>query len=131
MADVAEATVSDHPNQHRYTDEEHEEAVAVALPVFVAKVDCVIHKDLCRQQGVMAYPTLRLFIDGQPWQGGDYRGHRTIVEMVHWLQSVEGVYKEQVADPNTKLHTLHEGKFGLTFPQKSLLCFLVSCFTEG
>ncbi|KAL7568997.1 hypothetical protein ACA910_021288 [Epithemia clementina (nom. ined.)] len=108
MVDVAEAAVEGRPHAHDYSDEEYNEAVKVELPVMIAKVDCVIHKELCQQQAIMAYPTLRLFIDGEPWRGGDYAGHRTVVELTHWLQSVEKVYKEEVEDPQTKLHMIHE-----------------------
>ena len=110
MVDVAEVKVEASPHAHTYSDEDFAEAVKVELPVMIAKVDCVIQKDLCRAQSIMAYPTLRLFIDGEPWQGGDYRGHRTVVEFTHWLQSVEAIFQEEVKDPKTRLHKLHEGE---------------------
>ena len=36
------------------------------------------------KQRIMGYPTLRLFVNGKPYngpEGSDYRGHRTVVEV--------------------------------------------------
>jgi hypothetical protein len=41
-------------------------------------------------------------VDGEVWSGGDYRGHRTLLEMVEWLYFVE----EQV-QKNESLRQLH------------------------
>lgn len=106
MLDVAEAIVDEHP--HEYSEEDYKEAVKVELPVMIAKIDCVVHHELCVEQQIFAYPTLRLFIDGQMWRGGDYDGHRTVTEITHWLQSVEEEYKKEVDDPKTRLHAIHE-----------------------
>jgi len=94
MADVAEdnlrkditANLNDrsHPD---YSDEEYKDALKAELPVVVAKVDCVVHKDLCMKNLISGYPTLRLYVDGM-WHG-DYSGDRTILEMVHWLTERE------------------------------------------
>lgn len=96
MTDVAEHIVNQ--RDHEYSEEELAHAKKVELPVMIAKVDCVQHKDLCMSQRLMAYPTLRLFVDGEPWQGGDYRGHRTVAEMADWLQQVEDKHKEDLDD---------------------------------
>lgn len=72
-----------------YDSEDYEEAEKIRLPVMVGKVDCVIHKEVCQRHAIRAYPTLRLFHNGQPWGGGDYRGHRTLISMVEWLYFVE------------------------------------------
>lgn len=81
---------------HDYSKEDYDEALKVKLPVMVAKVDCVDHKDLCFNEQVWAYPTLRLFVNGMP--AADYRGDRTVLEMVHWLAHVEETHKNQVGD---------------------------------
>lgn len=91
MTDVAE----DLARQHDYTDEELEHAKKVHIPVMVAKVDCVQHQKLCMDQNIMAYPTLRLFVDGERWRGGDYRGHRVLVDMADWLQQIEDTHKTE------------------------------------
>mmetsp|Transcript_6781 Transcript_6781/g.8787 ORF Transcript_6781/g.8787 Transcript_6781/m.8787 type:complete len:523 (+) Transcript_6781:194-1762(+) len=106
MIDVAEDKVEEHNPD--ISDEEYEAAVKVHLPVMVAKVDCVIHKELCHKQMIQAYPTLRLFVDGERWKAGDYKGHRTVTEMVHWLTSVEDAYKEEVGKNETRLHAVHQ-----------------------
>mmetsp|Transcript_40375 Transcript_40375/g.121661 ORF Transcript_40375/g.121661 Transcript_40375/m.121661 type:complete len:561 (-) Transcript_40375:397-2079(-) len=89
MTDVAEVKVDENIEEHGhdYSDEEYDEAVKVELPVFVAKIDCVIHGDLCMKQVIRGYPTLRLFHDGEHMS--DYRGHREVVEMTHWLTNIE------------------------------------------
>jgi thiol-disulfide isomerase/thioredoxin len=110
MDDVAEDNAKGHPDD--YTPEDFEEAKKLAQPVVIAKVDCVTHPEVCnKQENIRAYPTLRLFVDGEPWRGGDYRGHRTLIEMVEWLQVVEDMHKEAMgANKQTRtLHTAHEG----------------------
>lgn len=108
MADVAEKRVE--ANQHEYSEEEYEHAKTVELPVLIAKIDCVDHKDLCQQQGIRAYPTLRLFVNGEAWHGGEYRGHRTVVELADWLRKVEDAYKEEKPDAPRALEDAHGGK---------------------
>ena len=111
MTDVAETNLQKDPNHHEYSNEEYEKARDVELPVFVAKVDCVAHADVCREHHIMAYPTLRLFVDGQPWKGGDYHGHRTVLEMIHYLQQVEEEHKKDFGDlAEKKLKDAHDGK---------------------
>jgi thiol-disulfide isomerase/thioredoxin len=46
------------------TEEELAKAMQVKHPVLVAKVDCVTEVELCRQESIMAYPTLILFVNG-------------------------------------------------------------------
>lgn len=79
-----------------YSEEEYSEAVKVNIPVMIAKVDCVIHKTLCFEQQIWAYPTLRLFVNGVPT--ADYRGDRTVLEMVHWLANVEEYHKKKIGE---------------------------------
>jgi thiol-disulfide isomerase/thioredoxin len=107
-------------NVHRdeYADEDLEAAKKVKLPVTIAKIDCVTNPKVCnQQQRIQAYPTLRLFVDGTPWRGGDYRGHRTIIEMVEWLYYIEEQHKNmldkegQEGEQARTLHTAHQGMF--------------------
>lgn len=95
MTDVAEDLVHEHGEGRDYSEEDIEHARRVHLPVMVAKIDCVVEKTLCMQEGIMGYPTLRLFVDGKRWKGGDYRSHRTVVQMTDWLQQVEDAHKEE------------------------------------
>eukprot|EP00536_Pseudo-nitzschia_multiseries_P009542 jgi/Psemu1/288535/fgenesh1_pg.269_\ len=90
--------------------------------VAIGKVDCVEHSDVCKEHDIQAYPTLRLFVDGSPWMSmfknkngeqitalsgsSDYRGHRTVLEMIEWLHFVE----EQVEEDEgaRTLHRAHQ-----------------------
>jgi thiol-disulfide isomerase/thioredoxin len=79
-------------DNHHYSDEDYEQAVNVMAPVLVTRIDCVAHHDICIEQQIRAYPTMRLFIDGKA--AGDYDGHRTVMELVHWLGSMEAEHRE-------------------------------------
>jgi len=72
-----------------YDSEDYDAAEKVRLPVMVGKVDCVLHGIVCKTHAIRAYPTLQLFHNGEPWLGGEYRGHRTVMSMVEWLYFVE------------------------------------------
>jgi thiol-disulfide isomerase/thioredoxin len=56
------------------------------LHVDVARVDCVANEDLCRAQGIRAFPTLRLFKHGKQY-GKDYKEDRTVDALVAFLES--------------------------------------------
>eukprot|EP00978_Attheya_sp_CCMP212_P002671 scaffold5469_cov54-Attheya_sp.AAC.3 len=101
MSAAAEAKVhaANEEREHKYTDEEYEEAMEVELPVMIAKVDCVTNHNLCNSHHILAYPTLRLFVDGEPYVKGDYRGHRTVLEMAKFLMAVEEDHKKESEDP--------------------------------
>ena len=76
----------------------------------IAKIDCVSHPHVCNvQEHIRAYPTLRLFVDGERWKGGDYRGHRTVLEMVEWLLWVEEQHKTNMDDDEKTIQIAHEG----------------------
>ena len=81
-------------NKHDYSEEDYQHALKVDRPVVIAKVDCVDHHNLCLEQGIRAYPTLRLFVDGKKYEKGDYGGHRTLVELTDWLTQVEEEHKK-------------------------------------
>ena len=46
------------------------------MPVGVAKVDCMAEADLCREQRIMAFPTIRWYHSGNP-VSPDYKMDRT------------------------------------------------------
>lgn len=109
MTAVAEHIIGE---EHSYTEDEYEHALKVKLPVMVAKVDCVQNHDFCRKQMIMAYPTLRLFVDGERWPGGDYRGHRTVTEMADYLAQVEDTHKtEKGSDAAKTVELAHRCEF--------------------
>jgi thiol-disulfide isomerase/thioredoxin len=87
MNDASDESVED--GEEKYGEQEFKSAEALDVPVIIAKVDCVNHKTLCQQQDIRAYPTLRLFVKGQPYEGGDYHGHRTVIDLVQFLKLSE------------------------------------------
>ena len=96
MYEVAENRVEqdleDNPHkEHKYDEEDYAAAIAVELPVLVGKVDCVDHQELCAEQSIQGYPTLKFFVDGV--YKGDYRGHRTVVELAHFIEEMEKEHK--------------------------------------
>lgn len=72
---------------HHYSDDEYETSVNRMAPVLVTKLNCSVHHSICKEQGIRVYPTMRVFVDGEA--KGDYNGHRTIMELVHWLAHIE------------------------------------------
>ena len=99
--------------EYDYTEEDYQDALKVKLPVMVAKVDCVLHKKLCFEQQIWAYPTLRLFVKGNPV--ADYRGDRTVLEMVHWLANVEEEHKRQIGEEQFNVLRADESEFTMIF----------------
>ncbi|KAG0198463.1 protein disulfide-isomerase precursor [Mortierella sp. GBA30] len=53
----------------------------IGIPI--AKVDCTVEKDLCQEQGVSGYPTLKVFRDGEP---SDYNSARKADAIVSYLK---------------------------------------------
>lgn len=67
---------------------QHAEIDVFRLPVLIAKVDCVEHHEFCRTQNIVAYPTIQLYVNGKKY-GGDYYGHRTVLDFTDYLATVE------------------------------------------
>lgn len=59
---------------------------AEQIPVSIVKVDCDANRDLCVSHKVQAYPTLRLFKDGEG-QPPDYRFDRTVKALTDFIKS--------------------------------------------
>ena len=112
--------VHNHKHPDDYSDQEYNDALAVELPVMVAKIDCVVHKQLCFDNQIWAYPTLRLFVEGEA--KADYRGDRTVLEMVHWLSLVEESHKKYLGEDAFKVKAADESK---SFPND--FCFIFLC----
>mmetsp|Transcript_11484 Transcript_11484/g.33055 ORF Transcript_11484/g.33055 Transcript_11484/m.33055 type:complete len:562 (+) Transcript_11484:364-2049(+) len=108
------------PEQARTVEEHMKDEIR--QQVVIAKLDCAEHDDVCDEYDIRAYPTLRLFVDGSPWKdlfkdkngetisalngSSDYRGHRTVLEMIEWLHFVEEqVQKDEGA---RTLHRAHQ-----------------------
>jgi len=66
-----------------------EHVEAESLDVQVVKVDCVVQRDLCRQQRIMAFPTIRWYNKGQA-VSPDYKLDRTVDALVGYaLRHIE------------------------------------------
>uniref|UniRef100_A0A7S2SF83 Thioredoxin domain-containing protein n=1 Tax=Rhizochromulina marina TaxID=1034831 RepID=A0A7S2SF83_9STRA len=82
-----------HPTWEKFA----EDMEGAGLPVRVAKVNCVEEPDLCRNQKIMAFPTLRFFHHGDPVTGGDYRSDRTTDALMDFAKrklEMEDQYKK-------------------------------------
>ncbi len=55
------------------------------MPIGVANVDCQEHSDLCREQRVMAFPTLRWY-ENKEAQMPDYKSDRTVAALVGYAK---------------------------------------------
>ena len=67
------------------------------------------------EQGLRAYPTLRLFADGEKF-GSDYSGHRTIVDFTDYLATVEKQYLQdhgKVDFSDIVARQIHEERGGI------------------
>ncbi|KAI9101772.1 thioredoxin-like domain-containing protein [Phlyctochytrium arcticum] len=49
----------------------------------IAKVDCTIASDLCQEQGIEGYPTLKVFRDGS---SADYKGQSTSDNIISYMR---------------------------------------------
>ena len=82
------------PNDMRQNEEDWKKDFSkedwFGLPVVIARLDCVHYPEFCAQHGIRAYPTLRLFIDGEKMP--DYHGDRTVVSFTHYLATMEVEY---------------------------------------
>lgn len=66
------------------------------MPVGVGTIDCVAQADLCREQKIMAFPTLRWYHDGEAVQP-DYKMDRTVQALVAYAKrklEMDEKYKE-------------------------------------
>merc|ERR1719336_1046337 len=55
--------------------------------VVIADVDCTVHQQLCSQNGVRGYPTIKYYIAGTP---NDYQGGRDIGSLKSHVENKMG-----------------------------------------
>lgn len=93
-----------HPTWEKFAELVDEEE----MPVGVASVDCVTHADICREQGIQAFPTLRWYEEGI-FQAPPYKNDRTVAALSSfakrklelnakfkdWSQNQKGKTKEE------------------------------------
>ena len=72
------------------------------FPVSVISVDCVANRDLCMSQKIQAFPSLRMFVEGQP-KSPDYRDDRTVEKFNEYIRTKVS-HDEQLKkmDPQTR-----------------------------
>lgn len=79
-----------------------ERVEADGIPVSVIKVDCVANHNLCMNQRIQAFPSLRLFKSGRI-QPPDYRSDRTVEAFVEFIKSRLSLEEQlQHLDPVTR-----------------------------
>jgi protein disulfide-isomerase-like protein len=75
-------------------------------PVSIVKVDCVENRDLCMEHKIQAFPTLRMFKDGEPSQP-DYRNDRTVEAFIEFVKQ-RLAQDAQVAQMDPATREAHE-----------------------
>lgn len=93
LAEIMDDAAEEKMHKEDYTEQSYEYAKKMALPVLIAKVDCVDHATLCFEQQISGYPTVRLFINGKRY-ANDYWGHRDVYNMMMYLKIAEDNVKE-------------------------------------
>jgi len=75
------------PTWEAFAEElERLEGTPEELQVDIAKVDCVANRNLCSEQRVMAFPTLRLFKEGEVF-APDYKMDRTVTALMSFVKN--------------------------------------------
>lgn len=70
-----------HPTWEKFAEEIEDEE----MPVGVASVDCVKHLELCRKEGIQAFPSLRWYEAGKFMEPG-YKSDRTVAALVSFAK---------------------------------------------
>mmetsp|Transcript_24795 Transcript_24795/g.38949 ORF Transcript_24795/g.38949 Transcript_24795/m.38949 type:complete len:477 (-) Transcript_24795:194-1624(-) len=67
------------------------------LDVGIGKVDCVAHGDLCKEERIMAFPTLRWYQEGKAVMP-DYEGDRTVGSFLEFVKKKIDAYEDDGYD---------------------------------
>mmetsp|Transcript_6398 Transcript_6398/g.13863 ORF Transcript_6398/g.13863 Transcript_6398/m.13863 type:complete len:487 (+) Transcript_6398:164-1624(+) len=81
-----------HPTWEKFAEEVHK----LGMPIGVGKVNCVTHAQLCKDQKVMAFPTLRWYKNSEPIFP-DYKMDRTVAALTGYAKrklDMEQKYKD-------------------------------------
>jgi len=92
LAEIMDDAAEQRMHSQDYKEHDYQYAKTLELPVFVGKVDCVLHNTLCSEQEITGFPTVRLYINGERYPT-DYWGHRDVYNMMMFLK---------IAEDNTK-----------------------------
>eukprot|EP00754_Rhynchopus_humris_P038307 Rhum_TRINITY_DN20951_c0_g1::Rhum_TRINITY_DN20951_c0_g1_i1::g.172695::m.172695 len=97
------------PVWQKFADEMHSQHYHVE----VRKVDCVQNPDVCSEQRIRGFPTLRLFKHGTPL--ADFSGERTVEAMVGWAGSITGEDEEMHHYRHVEIKGKNEEHLGCRF----------------
>jgi protein disulfide-isomerase-like protein len=75
------------------------------IPISIIKVDCVANNELCMNQKIQAFPTLRVFKEAEP-QAPDYRSDRTVDALTEFVRQ-KLAQDEQVQAMDHETRQLH------------------------
>lgn len=98
-------TIVDELSEDEYSEEEYEKQVNEMAPVLITKLDCDDYPDICTEENVKVYPSIHLYFDGV--SRSVYQGHRTVMEIVHWLSEMEAQFLQPY---ERKMHSVVECK---------------------
>lgn len=98
-------TIVDELSEDEYSEEEYEKKVNEMAPVLITKLDCDDYPDICTEENVKVYPSIHLYFDGV--SRSVYQGHRTVMEIVHWLSEMEAQFLQPY---ERKMHSVVECK---------------------
>ncbi|KAL7538650.1 hypothetical protein ACHAWF_006157 [Thalassiosira exigua] len=78
------------------------EARRQEMSLGVAKVDCVAHAQMCKDERIMAFPTLRWYEGGEAVKP-DYRGDRTVGALTEYANNkIENYEDDEEGDDETR-----------------------------
>jgi protein disulfide-isomerase A1 len=72
-------------------------------PIYIAKVDATVNKEIAGRFEVKGFPTLKWFVGQQPTE---YKGGRTADEIINWIKKKSGPATKEVT--NSELDALKE-----------------------
>jgi protein disulfide-isomerase-like protein len=74
------------------------------LDVGIGKVDCVAHDDLCKEERIMAFPTLRWYQEGKAIMP-DYKGDRSVEKFLEYAKNkIDAFEDDEYADEEEEHH---------------------------
>lgn len=79
--------------------------------VKIAKIDCTVHKTFSEKYKIEGFPTLKLFVNGEPV---DYQGERTKAAMLDFIQKKSN-QKMKIAKTKEEVHDLKKKNFAVVF----------------
>jgi protein disulfide-isomerase-like protein len=73
------------------------------LDVGIGKVDCVSHDDLCKEERIMAFPTLRWYQQGKAVMP-DYKGDRSVENLLEYVKKKIDAFEDDEYENDVEVH---------------------------